>query len=73
MKINKQIMTPEQQASVEAHWAKVRAGLHKPEPHEFGDDAGSAVAAHRFRAGLLIKEAARHARIAIELAQEGSA
>ena len=60
--------TPERQAEIDAHWANVRAGLHKPEQHVFGDDRQGAIAAHRFRASLLIESAARHARIAIDLA-----
>ena len=61
--------TPEEQARIDAHWAEVRAGLRKDTPHEFGTDAKSSIAAHRFRAQLLIKEAARHARLAMEMAE----
>lgn len=61
--------TAERRAEIAAHWASVRAGLHVPEPHVFGSDDKSAIAGHKFRAGLLISEAARHARIAIELSE----
>lgn len=60
--------TPERREEIRQHWEDVRAGLHKPEEHQFGTDAKSAIAAHKFRAGLLVKQAAHHAKIAIDMA-----
>ncbi len=68
MKTSSWLPTPEQQAQIDAHWAKVRAGFHKPQAHVFGADAKSAISAHKYQASLLIDRAAHHAQMAIGLA-----
>lgn len=52
--------TPEQQAETDAHWARVRAGLHKPEAHVWKDDVGHLIDMHRAMAAASLLAAARH-------------
>lgn len=59
--------TPEQQQKVDEHWRKVREGLYTSEPKSDWGTCKSVVEFHKYRANLLIKEAAKHARKAIEL------
>ena len=63
--------TPEDQARIDAHWADVRAGIYKSAPHVYSEDATPTIEMHRFRANMLVAEAARHAQAAINLAAEG--
>lgn len=67
-------ITPEQQREIEAHWAKVRAGLRNDTPHEFKADVTPTVDMHRHLASRHIEIAAGHARAALALAvAEGGA
>lgn len=52
------------------YWERVRAGLTKPEAHDFGDDTASIIAGHRHCARLHIEAAARRMRLVEDLAGE---
>lgn len=54
--------TPEQQAEIDAHWAKVRAGNYEPEAHIFQDDLSHLIDMERFKARKCIEAAAAHMR-----------
>jgi hypothetical protein len=63
--------SPEQQAEIDAHWANVRAGLHRSEPEPDWKQGDSVVAFHQYRAQQLIERAAWHARQAIDAGTKG--
>ncbi len=51
------------------HWRRVRKGIAKPEPHDFGGDTASAIECHRHLVCRLITEAARRQRLVEELTE----
>ena len=64
--------TPEQQARIDAHWAKVRAGLHKPQKHDFSaseTDVSHLIEMHRAIAMTCIRGGAKHAKESIRLSK----
>lgn len=61
----------EDQQRIEQHWAEVRAGLKKPEPHEYSEDPKAQIELLRFKADEHIRCAANFARQADALAKAG--
>lgn len=61
--------TPERRSEIKEYWDNVRAGLHQPEEHDWGPHTEGTIAAHKYLAGKLIEQAAKHAQKAIDLAK----
>jgi len=59
--------TEKVQEQIDAHWAKVRAGLYKSDEHIFKDDISHLIELERFKARKCIEAAAAHMRHAKEL------
>ena len=58
-----------EQGRIDAHWAKVRAGLYKSDEHIFKDDISHLIELERFKAQKCIEAAAAHMRHANELCE----